>query len=182
MIFPDGLYGAVLLYLAAAVAGTVIFFDDLRRHEIRITGAHLAATVFVVVLASVGGISAYQRWGSEGQAISVLSRPGAPSLFPGGAVSFAIYTRDGKVLAHEHFVEYGLTVTPTEGHRSDGFAYPEYRLRFEREPEHFTVTSLTHGVGAHEPERVGPQEYSVLFEAGGAGSDLVRADFRVDVP
>ena len=91
---------------------------------------------------------------------------------------FAMVSSDGVILSQRGSSEYGLSVEKRKASRADGATWPEYILKFEREPEYFDVRSIE----GYTPQRtrLGPGQYRFVFVHPGFGSAMVEANFRIE--
>jgi|SRR5581483_1271365 len=90
---------------------------------------------------------------------------------------FALVNSAGSVVTRKNFGEYGLIVEKRIVPLPENRSYPEYRLRFDREPDYFDVTTRTGAVSQVEP--AAPKEYKVIFIGSGYGSPTVETDFKI---
>lgn len=112
-------------------------------------------------------VACFQAWREEHDKIATVGP------------RYALVSSDGTILEQKNFSEYGLAVKTVEEHTAEGSTWTVYHLQFAHEPEHFEIRTndgATPGV-----DKIGPQEYRVVFVGVGFGSPVVTANFRVNV-
>lgn len=110
----------------------------------------------------------------NGRGIAVVPAPLASTSGPG----YALVDGGGRITAQRNFSQYGLTVERYTEHAADGGAWPAYRLRFKREPEHFEVRTDSGATPERDAESAG--QYRVIFIDPGFGNPIIEASFKIE--
>ena len=103
-------------------------------------------------------------------AIIALVRTGA------NVPNYAIIGKDGEVLSHRGFKQYGLFVEKRMID-SEGDKEPSYFLSFEKEPEYFEIT--TREAAVTEIKQVDIKKYQVRFVHSGFGAPIIECNFKI---